>query len=123
MRMKTCFQSEFTTMAATVVGDAAIAVRREEGHLTIPSVGGERPAVAEQHRLPSTPIFVVDLRAVLHSDRTHRGASCYMCIYILAPLRRRCVRVGARRRRRGSVLCASAPLPRRTDEGIGVSSG
>jgi hypothetical protein len=39
--------------AAAVVGDAPVATGRDEEHLVVPGVGGERPAVAEHHRRPS----------------------------------------------------------------------
>ena len=40
-----------TPASATVVGDGAIAVGRDEERLVIPGVGGQRPAVAEHDRL------------------------------------------------------------------------
>ena len=52
-------------MAATVMRDAAIAARGEKEHLVFKRIRGERPAVAEDHRLPGAPVVVVNLRAVL----------------------------------------------------------
>ena len=60
-------------MAAPVVGDDAIAVLEEEQHLRVPIIGRQRPAVAEDDGLPLAPVFVVDLRAVLRCNRTHRA--------------------------------------------------
>src|SRR5262249_2819243 len=54
------------------VGDAAVAARGQKEHLVFPGVRGERPAVTEDHRLPTAPVLVVDLRAVLRGDRAHR---------------------------------------------------
>ena len=59
-------------VAAAVVRDAAVAVRRQEDHLVFPGVGAQRPAVAEDDRLPAAPVLVVDLRAVFGRDRAHR---------------------------------------------------
>ena len=62
-------------VAAAVVGDAAVAVRRQEEHLVLPGVGAQRPAVAEDDGLPGAPVLVVDLRAVFRGDRAHRMVS------------------------------------------------
>src|SRR5713226_4283874 len=62
-------------MAAPVVGYDAIAVLEEEQHLRVPIIGRQRPAVAEDDGLTFTPVFVVDLRAVIGSDCGHRIAS------------------------------------------------
>src|SRR5258706_15858004 len=56
-------------MAATVMGDRAIAMRGHEEQLVIPSVSVERPAVAEDDGLPHAPVLVKDLGAVLCGDR------------------------------------------------------
>ena len=64
-------------MAAAVVGDAPVAVRRQEEHLRLPGVGGQRPAVAEDDGLSAAPVLVVDLRAVLGLDRVHGTSSCF----------------------------------------------
>src|SRR5262245_3675804 len=64
-----------TTMAPSVMCDAAISVRGQEEHLILEGIRTERPAVAEHHWLPVTPIIVVDLRAVLGLDRTHDHSS------------------------------------------------
>jgi hypothetical protein len=37
---------------ATIVGDASVTARSQKEHLVFESVSGERPAVAEDHRLP-----------------------------------------------------------------------
>ena len=56
-------------MAAAIMGDAAIAARREEEHLVLEGVGAERPAMAEDDRLSRAPVLVVNLRPVLGGDR------------------------------------------------------
>ena len=58
-------------MAATVVSDAAIALRREKEHLRLPTVRTERPAVAEDDGFPIAPILEINLCAVLSADRVH----------------------------------------------------
>ena len=58
-------------VAATVVGDHAVAVLHEEHHLGVPVVGTERPAVVEHDRLTAAPVLVEDLRAVLGGDEGH----------------------------------------------------
>jgi hypothetical protein len=60
-------------VAATVVGDATVAVRGQEEHLVLKRVRGQRPAVAEDDRLPLAPVLVIDLRAVLRLDDAHRA--------------------------------------------------
>ena len=59
------------TVAAPIVRDAAIAVRREEHHLVFERVGVERPAVTEDDRLPLAPVLVIELGSVLCRDRRH----------------------------------------------------
>src|SRR5438034_10214031 len=58
-------------MAAPVVGYDAIAVLEEELHLRVPSIGRQRPAVAEHDGLTFAPVLVEDLNAVFGGDRTH----------------------------------------------------
>ncbi len=58
-------------MAAAVMGDAAIAAGRQIEHLIFKGISGERPAVAENHRLSAAPVLVIDLRAILGRDRAH----------------------------------------------------
>src|SRR5262245_44594376 len=58
-------------MAPSIMRDTAISARSEKEHLVLERIRGERPAVAEDYRLPRTPVVVVNLRAVLGSDRTH----------------------------------------------------
>jgi hypothetical protein len=60
------------TVAASIMRDAAVAVRSEEEHLVLEGVGAKRPAVAEHDRLSLAPIVVIDVRAVLGRDRAHR---------------------------------------------------
>jgi hypothetical protein len=51
-------------VAAAVVRDRPVTVVGEELELDLPGVGAERPAVAEDHRLPFALVGVVDLRSV-----------------------------------------------------------
>ncbi len=46
-------------MTATVVGNAAEAVRCQEKHLTIPNIGAVRPHVTEDNRRPDAPTMAV----------------------------------------------------------------
>ena len=59
-------------MTAAVVRDAAVATLSEEQHLVLESVGSERPAMAEDNRLPLAPVVVVNLRAVFRFEYRHR---------------------------------------------------
>ena len=45
-------------VAAPVVGNRAVAMRRHERQLVIPGVGIERPAMAEDDGLPRPPILI-----------------------------------------------------------------
>src|SRR5512137_2234155 len=58
-------------MAATIMGDAAAVVGRQEHHLAFPSIGAERPAVAENDGLSCAPVLVVDLRTILRVKCAH----------------------------------------------------
>jgi hypothetical protein len=60
-----------TPVAAAIMGNTAVAARGQEEHLVFKGVRTERPAVAEDHRLPGAPILVVDLRTVRRRDRAH----------------------------------------------------
>ncbi len=58
-------------VAAPVMRDDAEAVALEEKHLRIPVIGRKRPAMAEDDRLPRTPILIENLGTVLRGDRRH----------------------------------------------------
>ena len=58
-----------SAMAATVMGNGAIAMGGHEEQLVVPGVGIERPAVAEDDGLPRAPVLVKDRGAVLGGDR------------------------------------------------------
>src|SRR6202011_1006455 len=47
-------------VAAAIVGNASIPMRSQEKHLVFEGIRGERPAVAEDHRLSLTPILVIN---------------------------------------------------------------
>src|SRR5258708_34934789 len=59
------------SVAAAVMRNAAIAARCEKEHLVFERIRGERPAMAENYRLPCAPVVVVNLRAVFGRDRAH----------------------------------------------------
>jgi len=58
-------------VAATVMGDAAITVGRQEEHLRLPTVRTQRPPVTEYNGLTRAPVLVVDLCAVFGGNRVH----------------------------------------------------
>src|SRR5207253_101720 len=58
-------------MAAAVMGDTAVAAGGQKEHLVLKGVCAQWPAVAEDDGLSTAPVLVVDLRAVLGSDRGH----------------------------------------------------
>src|SRR5947209_19991888 len=58
-------------MAAPVMRDHTEALVEKKYHLRVPIVRRQRPAMAEDDRLPLAPILVVDLRAVRRGDRAH----------------------------------------------------
>src|SRR5216683_841402 len=58
-------------VAAAVMGDGAIAVRREKEHLVFKRVSAERPSVTEDNRLSAAPVLIVDLGAVLGCKGRH----------------------------------------------------
>src|SRR4051812_32177265 len=65
-------------MTPTVVSDDPIALRTEEKHLAVPSVGRKRPAVAEYNRLSSSPVLIKNFRSVFNGDHRHRFFSFVM---------------------------------------------
>src|SRR5260370_39861161 len=64
-----------SAMAAAVMGDRPIAVRREEEHLVFKRITAEWPTVTEDNRLATAQVLVVNLRAVFGCDRVHRAFS------------------------------------------------
>ena len=58
-------------MTTAVVGDDSISLLTEKQHLSIPVVGGERPAVAEHDGLACTPVLVENLSSVFGGDDRH----------------------------------------------------
>ena len=64
------------SVAAAVVGDAAVAVGGQEQHLRLPAVGIQRPAVAEHDRLSLAPVLVEDLVPSLTVIAGMTGSSC-----------------------------------------------
>ena len=58
-------------MAAAVVGDASVALGCQEDHLGLPTVRGERPAVAEDDGLALPPVFIEESGAILGGEGAH----------------------------------------------------
>src|ERR1700692_1011336 len=57
-----------TAMTSAVMRDYAITALAEKQHLSVPIVGRERPAVAENDGLSFAPIFVKNLRSIFGWD-------------------------------------------------------
>src|SRR5690606_36756193 len=64
------------SVAAPVVRDDAVALLRQEEHLTVPRVRVQWPAVGEGDGWSGAPILVVDLRTVVSCDGAHESAPC-----------------------------------------------
>src|SRR6185295_19599192 len=64
-------------MAAPVMGDDAVALVEEIEHLRIPIIATQRPSMVEDDRLGilGAPVLVIDFRAVLGGNHTHRAFS------------------------------------------------
>src|ERR1700728_487599 len=60
-----------TSMPTPVVGYDAIAVVKEEHHLSVPIIGGQWPAVAKYDGLTLAPVLVIDLRSIFRCNRRH----------------------------------------------------
>jgi hypothetical protein len=56
---------------ATVVRDHAAPVLQEEHQLGVPVIRRQRPSVAEDDRLPRSPVLVEDLDTIVRGDRPH----------------------------------------------------
>ena len=69
-------------MAATVMGNAAIAIGSQEHHLRLPAIGIEGPAVAEHNRLSLTPVLVIYLSPVFRCNRTRVMVSLVVDVVI-----------------------------------------
>ena len=61
-------------MAATIMGDTAIAARGKEKHLIFEGVRAQGPAMAKHNRLSRAPIVVIKRCPVLGLDHRHEGA-------------------------------------------------
>jgi hypothetical protein len=55
-------------MATTIVRNHAEPVLRKEKHLTVPSVGVQRPTMRKRYDRAFAPVLVVDFGAVLGGD-------------------------------------------------------
>jgi hypothetical protein len=55
-------------MATTVMRDHAESILRKKKHLTIPSIGVQRPTVLERYNGAFAPILVVDFGAILSGN-------------------------------------------------------
>src|SRR6516164_7330349 len=58
-------------VAAAINADHPVALLDKKQHLSVPVVGTERPAMVEDNRLATPPVFVEDLCAVVGCDRAH----------------------------------------------------
>src|ERR1700692_3573034 len=58
-------------MAAPVMRNAPEAALAQKQHLVFPRVRAQRPAMAENYRLPLAPILVINLCAVSRCYRAH----------------------------------------------------
>ena len=58
-------------MAAPVMRNATEAPLAQKQHLVFPRVRAQRPAMAENYRLPLAPILVINLRAIFRRYRAH----------------------------------------------------
>src|SRR6266702_2165817 len=67
------------SVAATVMGDGAIAMGGHEEQVVITGVGIERPPVAEDDGLPGAPVLVKDRGTIFGSNgtRTHGVKSSF----------------------------------------------
>jgi hypothetical protein len=66
-------------VTAAIVGDASVPARRQKQHLIFPRVGAQGPSVTENNGLPTSPILVVDRRAVFGRQGAHGWSSDYRC--------------------------------------------
>src|ERR1044071_2317529 len=77
-------------MAAPVMRDAPVTMRRQKKHLVLKRISAQRPAMTENHRLSAAPVLVIDLRAVFGGDCRHgRSPQFTLAARHLAKLRRR----------------------------------
>src|SRR5271156_4394468 len=65
-------------MTTPVLGDDAIAVLKEEQHLRVPIVRGQRPTMAKHNGLTFAPVLVEDLDTVFGCDRAHVVAFLFL---------------------------------------------
>src|SRR4051812_44748026 len=63
-------------VAAAVVRNHAVALTEKEQHLVVPVIGGQRPSMAEHHRLTLAPVLVENFDAVLRFDKAHVTLPC-----------------------------------------------
>src|SRR5262249_18340189 len=58
-------------VATPVVGDHTKAILGEEKKLAVPCIGTQRPPMRKRYDRAFAPVFVVDCRAILHSNCAH----------------------------------------------------
>src|ERR1700690_1682534 len=58
-------------VTAPVMRNHAIAELAKVKHLTVPIIRAEGPAVREHNGLSLAPVLVINLRAILHCNRSH----------------------------------------------------
>src|ERR1700688_2953601 len=76
-----------TAMSAPVVSYDPIAMLEEEQHLRVPIISRQRPAVAEDHRLPFAPILIINLCSVFSGDGCHwiSPSLCFLIFVVHLP--------------------------------------
>src|SRR5260370_32503970 len=78
-------------MAAPVMSDAAVTMRGQEEHLIFECIRRERPAVAEDYRLPGVPIVMARLALPAHGWTPAAGPAATLLLHacgVLAPRRK-----------------------------------
>src|SRR5208283_231594 len=60
-----------TAVPSPIMRDDSEATLAEEQHLSVPVVGGERPAMTEDDGLSRAPVLVVNLCTVFSGNRRH----------------------------------------------------
>lgn len=58
-------------MASAVMCDHAVALLEEEGHLGVPVIAGEGPAVVKYDGLTGAPVFVIEFCSVFKFESAH----------------------------------------------------
>src|SRR5216684_4358609 len=116
-----------TAVASPVVRDDTISALSEEQHLGVPVVRRQRPAVAENDRLPLPPVLVEDCRAIFGPYRCHRKLSFRVvskCCSLTFPFghKRYCGQCGRQDRSSANQYVASCEVGHNTAPSLEISS-